>query len=268
MHISSSKDAKILLEADTDNSNEQDNPRLLFSQDGGAVGAFIGIEGNSGNTALNTKSNAMILGPTTPTESLQFITNGQAQITLSSGVGLVGIHTNTPKSDIDIVQSSDGIAGQAGGVTFTESDDPNDHWRIYNSGTNFSFNRNDVRVAYIAPSGAYTVTSDRRLKKDIEELNSVLKKVIKLKPVKYLYNHQSDNDKPTIGFIAQEVKELFPELVDESEELMGMSYANTGVIAVKAIQEQQVIIDLQSKEIEQLKNQMTIMMKQIINLKK
>ena len=37
LHISSIGDARMLIEADSDNVNEIDNPELVLSQDGGAV---------------------------------------------------------------------------------------------------------------------------------------------------------------------------------------------------------------------------------------
>jgi len=256
LHVSSTSDAGVLIEADIDNSGENDNPKLQLSQDGGAIKAMIALEGNSGHHALGTNSNALLLAHTNALDDIQFITNGQAQLTLMSitgvGYGRLGLHTNNPSSDFEIVQSSDSTGDSFGGITFTESDDDNDNWRIYNSGVNFSFNRNGPRVSYITPAGLYTVNSDRRLKKDITTLKNILPKVLKLNPVKYRYKRQANTDKPTIGFIAQEVLKLFPELVNESEEYLGMSYSNTGIIAIKAIQEQQVTIQKLQKQIDQL----------------
>jgi len=43
LHLQGTGDVKILLEADTDNTTETDNPEILFSQDGGAVTGSIGF---------------------------------------------------------------------------------------------------------------------------------------------------------------------------------------------------------------------------------
>ena len=60
----------------------------------------------------------------------------------------------------------------------------------------------------------------------------------------------------SIGFIAQEVEPLFPEFVGETNGTKTLAYANFGVIAIKAIQEQQELINAQRQTIEQLQEQM------------
>ncbi len=56
-----------------------------------------------------------------------------------------------------------------------------------------------------------------------------------------------DDDIEQIGFIAQEVEEVLPELVSTSERGMkGLSYGQMTAVLVKAMQEQQ-------KQIEELK---------------
>ena len=49
LHISSgtSGDCKLIIEADTDNNNENDNPTIIFRQDGGANEASIGLQSNA-----------------------------------------------------------------------------------------------------------------------------------------------------------------------------------------------------------------------------
>src|SRR5262249_2417481 len=66
-------------------------------------------------------------------------------------------------------------------------------------------------------SGSWT-GSDRRFKKDILQLKNVTEKIQKLNG--YTYNFRSSefkekrfDDRTHIGFIAQELKEVFPELV-------------------------------------------------------
>jgi hypothetical protein len=56
-----------------------------------------------------------------------------------------------------------------------------------------------------------------------------------------------EDDLEQIGFIAQDVEEVLPELVSTSEKGMkGLSYGQLTAVLVKAIQEQQ-------KQIEELK---------------
>ena len=83
------------------------------------------------------------------------------------------------------------------------------------------------------------MTSDRRLKSGIKPLESILDRVMKLEPSRYVYNSEPSTAK--IGFIAQEVNEVFPEFVgktlSDGQDIYGVDYANVSAIAIKAIQE-------------------------------
>ena len=78
---------------------------------------------------------------------------------------------------------------------------------------------------------------------------------MKLRPVNYTWK---DNDRKDLGFIAQEIREILPELVMESKDSMNtllMNYQGVIPVLVKAIQEQQKIIESQNLSIEQLKTE-------------
>ena len=127
------------------------------------------------------------------------------------------------------------------------------YWRIYHSGIYLSFNLKGSRVAYVDDAtGDWIVTSDETLKKNISTLTPTLDKVLQLRPVSYHYKRQKDSDEKVIGFIAQETQPIFPEMVKTGEDgKLGMSYATSGIIAIKAIQEQQIMIEAQQKKLEQ-----------------
>lgn len=110
--------------------------------------------------------------------------------------------------------------------------------------------------AYInSDSGEYYTLSDRRLKEDVEYLDRVLDDVLSLRPAQYLYEYASEDTTPTVGFLAQEVEEVFPHLVgyDAGEDQYALSYGNFGVLAIQAIQEQQEIIDATNAEVDELR---------------
>ena len=179
--------------------------------------------------------------------------NHQHLFFVDAGNDRLGIRENTPSFDIHLKQSSITQAG-AGGFGF-ESSISNDNWKIYHSGTHFSFAENGIRRGYIeAGTGNYIPTSDRRLKKAIAEVNPVLEKINQMKVYRYLYKDQDVSAKKTIGFMAQDIEPLFPELVGQADDgYLGLNYSGFGVIAIKAIQEQQVIIDAQQQQLEALK---------------
>ncbi len=119
------------------------------------------------------------------------------------------------------------------------------------------FNGN-FRGQFDDASGNYTPSSDRRLKKNIGDLYPVLKNTMKLRPRTYHFKTQDNSEMNEIGLISQEVKDLFPELVDTNGQdgFFTMNYSVLSVVAIKAIQEQQQIIDKQQAEIESLKKQL------------
>jgi hypothetical protein len=94
----------------------------------------------------------------------------------------------------------------------------------------------------------WTNYSDRRLKENIEPLNNttILDKINLLNPVSFNYNKASGYDEETrarkvSGFIAQELKEIFPEMVGtlkiNGEEYFDTNLSNLSLYLVKAIQE-------------------------------
>lgn len=201
-------------------------------------------------------------------DQIHMVTSGNSQMTVASD-GKVGFDKTAPNTDLHIRQSQQSITNGTGGVKFETSGDTTDYWRIYHSGIYFSFNLQGSRVAYVNTNGAWTVDSDRTLKYDIKPLAPVLERVMQLKPVDYLYNEQKPTENKVIGFVAQEVKPLFPEIVVASEEdKLGITYGTTGVIAIKAIQEQQEIIKQQQEEIDELKLMLTKLASEINELKK
>jgi hypothetical protein len=147
------------------------------------------------------------------------------------------------------------------GVSF-ENNTGGTRWSVYlNEDTDqdgipfndLDFAFNNVLKGFISDlNGAYFQTSDARLKKNISDMEPVLKNVMKLNTKKYQYTDNAETDPHTIGFLAQEVYSLFPEIVTNDRDYLGLDYSGFGVIAIQAIQEQQVLIDSQDKTIDNL----------------
>ena len=98
---------------------------------------------------------------------------------------------------------------------------------------------------------SYNTTSDRRLKTNIKSTNE-LDKLLELNPV--TYNWKKGNTKD-IGLIAQEVDEIYPHLVDKSnEETLQMNYIGLVPILLSGIKEQQKMIDSLEERIKKLEN--------------
>jgi hypothetical protein len=117
-------------------------------------------------------------------------------------------------------------------------------------------------------NGTYgTISSDRRLKENIIPATSKLDDILKLNVVNFNFKDDTDKKKQ-LGFIAQEFKEVFPSLVYEKdtrkydeegnltsgiEDSLGVQVGMEFAILVKAMQEQQTIIQELKTEIEILK---------------
>jgi len=121
----------------------------------------------------------------------------------------------------------------------------------------------DGFTAYIDPeSGNMAITSDIRYKKNIEPLSNILNEIEKLEPVSYLLLQQDNNARKELGFIAQDVNEIFPKfkIAKQKNEYWSLFYNNFGTIAIAGIKELKVEKD---KEIEELKEAISQLLNRI-----
>jgi hypothetical protein len=120
---------------------------------------------------------------------------------------------------------------------------------------------------------AWTTYSDKRIKSEIRSLAYGINEVMKLQPVSYNQHGSTEKDGklmideasvPNIGFIAQDVFTLIPEIVNKPENdenaLWSMSYEKLVPILVKGMQEQQQQIEDMKKIIEQQQEQIDLLL--------
>ena len=93
---------------------------------------------------------------------------------------------------------------------------------------------------YTADGTLTTNTSDERLKTNINTLNNALDKIKQLRGVTYNWVEEPNGD-VRIGFIAQEVNSVIPELTftnpNSEEQYMGVHYDNVTALLVEAVKE-------------------------------
>ena len=127
--------------------------------------------------------------------------------------------------------------------------------------------------------------SDGRLKTNRTEITYGLKEIMQLEPLNY-FHHNSINENGVInisnegandiGFIAQDLFKILPEIVsrpeDESSDLWSVSYSKLTPVLVKAIQEQQSVIEnykiemtQQKQRIEELEQKLELLIEQLKN---
>lgn len=164
----------------------------------------------------NTRTNA------TSGTNVALYLNASGATTANYGLivnsGRVGIGITTPSYPLHVVLGAAGVVAR-----FTDSDGSCD----------------------IDPtSTALVCTSDQRLKEDVMTIESALEKVLNFRGVNFRWKSQTDNAL-RIGFLAQEIEVISPELVktDPKTGLKSVNYVGFTPILVNAIHEQQEQID-------------------------
>ena len=125
-------------------------------------------------------------------------------------------------------------------------------WKLTHGGANLNLEQNNgsgtynYRGAFANSTGAYSSVSDKRLKKLIEPIQYGLNDVLKFKPVSYLMENQNEDiDKRNLGFIAQDLEYIIPEIVNvpsSSNAVYSLQYTSIIPILIKAIQELNEIV--------------------------
>jgi hypothetical protein len=109
------------------------------------------------------------------------------------------------------------------------------------TGTTVARFQNAGGTCDVVPStaGGITCTSDENLKKNIQTINdSILEKVLRLRPVSYNMRVETDGTPVHAGLVAQELEQIFPDLVRTDEQgFKSVSYSGLAPYVIKAIQE-------------------------------
>jgi len=132
-------------------------------------------------------------------------------------------------------------------------------WGMYvaaNGAYNATIGGGDVTAWFASKvyAAGYYYNSDRSLKENIKPLENSLEKVQKLQGVSY---NLIETKEEHIGFIAQEVEEVVPQLVKGEEGEKVLNYAQMVALLTEAIKEQQAQIENLQKELGELKNAKT-----------
>ena len=157
-------------------------------------------------------------------------------------------------------------SGTAGGIFYlgqlAKNSTAYNHTTTYfafNGANRFKF-ENDGDFIATGNVTAYGSTSDIRLKENIEVIADPIEKVCKLKGV--TFNYKEDGKRST-GLIAQDLEQVLPEAVYETEGMekdpedtyKAIRYGNVVGLLVEAIKEQQQQIDSLKEEINILKGE-------------
>ena len=211
---------------------------LLNISDSAGTTTYLRVDSSNGNTTLGTGN--LIIG-----------TSGKG-VTTGSSIPL-GFGTNGSTSQATLSTSNEfKVTGK-----ITSSTNASDLFAGDN-GSSAQFSVTNTGVIY-AQNTTIQSLSDVRLKENIVDAETGLNIISALRPVRFDWKTGYGNDqKNQLGFIAQEVEEIFPEMlgqwkIKDSED----AYKTIGTTAlipvlVKAIQQQQAMIESLNSKIEAL----------------
>ena len=194
-----------------------------FTTSSGAItidgASGLNLFGNSSKIDITTTGLVGVNGG-----SMEFNTSGN--ISLESSKGLLNIGTGKNSCDINI-----GTDGK----------------RLIKIG-NSSNKQLDLYASNIYFHGTTFNLSDINLKENIEPIHSSLDLVSKLRGVSY--NWKNKKNTKEIGFIAQEVESILPNMVNTKDDgLKSVNYMGMIALLVEAVKEQQTQInELKSKK--------------------
>ncbi len=122
--------------------------------------------------------------------------------------GNLGLGTTSPNYALDVYASTTGVIAR------------------------FNNSTNNTNCTLTSSGGTISCTSDERLKKNISQLNYGLADLIKIQPVAFNWNSDNNGVTSTLGFIAQDVEKVFPQLVTTDEISGYKSLSQVGMIPV------------------------------------
>jgi len=211
----------------------------ITQQDGGSTssdGMSIGVLDGGANAVIRLRENGFLATYTNNTERMRITSAG------SLLVGATGVPEGTP-SVFAFATSSN----TAFGTQNTTTGATNYAMIFYANNTNINGSINVTNTAT-----QFNTSSDYRLKENITPIKNGLERLNNLNPVKFDWKEDGTSSE---GFIAHEAHEVFPDAVTgekDGEKMQSMDYGRITPLLVKAIQEQQTIIEDLKTRIETL----------------
>ena len=175
--------------------------------------------------------------------------------------GNVGIGLTSPLATLHVKGNVNSIGQQL--ILENYYSTSNIYWKLGpdNAGNNMTIYNHNTLGVWIANDGnTWNSTSDLRVKKDVETLTSGLDVIDQLRPVKYKYNQDDAGKSLRIGFIAQEVRDLIPEIVvsnpteDFPDGLLGLSLESLVPFLVNAIKDLSTDLQKTKSDLQQTRS--------------
>ncbi|MDF1497457.1 MAG: tail fiber domain-containing protein [Patescibacteria group bacterium] len=187
----------------------------------------------TGSYSIEAKQHVLING------QLYIDNTTDASLTNASGALVIG-----PKTGTNMVFDGNEIQARNNGTAST--------MYLNNDGGSIRMGGSGHNIDVIV-NGFYAHTSDARLKENVNKLKYGLEDIMKLRPITFEWR-SDDTDKINIGFIAQDVQRILPEVVNKDPESQMLNLSDNQIlpVLVNAVQEQQLQIEILEKRIEAL----------------
>lgn len=248
---------------------------------GGGGGNTTIINNNvTASNGLNASGNDVKLGGTL--SEATNIANAGNNLTVT-GTGFVGIGAAAPRVRLEVT----GIIGISTGTFPTTTNLGAFGWNViqpgvgFNEYVNYRGTGNGGHRFYSLTSGtptlanslsfldingnwsaaSFTPTSDIRLKRNIKPVENGLETILKLNPVSYEKKNSLESKEyntKEIGFIAQEIRKVLPDVVketDDADKLLSVNYDSLVPVLAKAIQELNTKVNELTSKVQKLESE-------------
>ncbi len=259
-------------------SESNSNPSELIINEDNDADFDVNIKGATENNLLyvDGSANAIGIGKSNPTSRLDVFSDNGFAITSSGRIKGIFSRSQTANIgssggsfilDIDSNPSNGHLAEGVMAGVLVDGSIVGAYGRVYRPDNNWGLYTVNNGVAL-----QFFTFSDSRLKTNINDLESSIDKIMALRPVTYTWDSKKHpsfggDTRKQIGFLSQELEQVFPELVNKSsvvlpnenvqnteEKFDAVSYDGLIPVLTKALQEQQKVIEQLNARIEVLEN--------------
>ncbi len=231
------------------------NTRALYLYKNDTNGAGVRLESSNTNFEIIAGDSGVLMY-STGDDPIRFGTSNTERARIDSSGNLLVGRTSTADATVGgLMQPSGRIIG-----TMAATTNSTDTLTVYSTGASAYRFYVGMGGTIYATSTSITAISDATLKTNVRDLETGLTQVMALRPRRFDWiNGDATN---VAGFVAQEVEEVLPELVDdyrysvdeEGNDIIKKSLKMGDILPtlVKAIQEQQALITALTARIEAL----------------
>ena len=232
---------------------------VTFADNGASLGT-ITSSGYSGAAASATIATKVTVGDSNADTNFPVVFHNESNALLDDTASFTYNPSTGTLTTANIYNTALKIGRDSGG-----------DWIDFGTDDNIKVHLNNVEEFRFASGGDFhadnditsfstTVASDKRLKTNIKDMTYGLENVLQLRGVEFDWKDKRDG-KHDIGFIAQEVQDIIPEVIneipdlqDENNKYLGVDYSKIVPLLVESIKEQQ-------KQIEDLRNEVELLKK-------